>query len=121
MSIVDDWGMDNYRGLEVVQPTNLDEVPLPKFLTDLRDGVAPPPKDAGLARSKQLDKMAKDINDIQEFVKDLDRYAEHAKSAPLVGNEVGPYMAKHLREFRAELVSKGELLFRELQYKRSHT
>lgn len=121
MSIVDDWGMDNYEGLQVNPKYAPEEIPLPKFLTDLRDGLAPPPPDAGLARSKQLDKMAKDVHDIQEFVKNLDIYAKHAKLAPLTDAQVGPYMEKYIRELRAELVDKGTNLYKELEYKRSHT
>lgn len=121
MSIEDDWGMDNYQGLEVVKTSTLEEVPLPKFLTDLRDGVAAPPREAGMARSRQLDKMAKDVADLQEFVEDLDRYAKHAKLAPLTGKAVGPYMERYIRLLRQQSVERGVALFDQLQYKRDHS
>lgn len=115
--INDSWA-DDEIGLRVVQPIEVSE--LPQFLKDLRDGTAEPNLNEGQARVKRLEKMAKNVHDLSEFVNDLDRYAEHAKTAPLVGRDVGIYMGQLLKDIRAKVVAEGKERLEELQYVRSH-
>lgn len=96
-----------------------EEVSLPRSIIALRDGTAPPAPNAGVARAARLTQMEVDDVALTDFVADLDRYIDHARTAELVGPIVGPYMAKLAREERSRLVAKQQKLREELAWLRS--
>lgn len=77
---------------------------LPRWLTDLRDGIEAPPAQQGIARQQRLAKMERDIADLADFIADCDRYAEF----------VPRLMGIHLLERRAQAIVKGRRLREEL-------
>jgi len=91
---------------------DMDKPDLPRTLIELRDGTAPPSKEAGLARAQRLEQMQVNIAACDDVIADLDRYAEHLKAVPpqLVGPIVGPMMARHVRTMRRRAVAKKEQL-----------
>lgn len=84
----------------------------------LRDNEAPPPARAGEARKRRIDSMQTEIAQCADFVADLDRYASHAAKAQLVGNVVGPFMARYLKDLRASTVAHGQRLRDDLAFLR---
>lgn len=122
MTIEDNWADDDISESQGVEVRNVfkESNELPKFLTDLRDGLVGPSPEAGMARARRLEKMQKDVVALSEFVNDLDRYFEHSKTAQLVGGEVGPYMAKFIRDTRNQAIRTGRTIYEQMNYLRSH-
>lgn len=94
---------------------NVNSTPeLPKRLLDLRDGTDDPLPNEGRARQQRLAKLENEIAAMADFIADLDRYAEHAKTAPLVGDIVKPFMAHEIARHRATLVTLGARMHQDL-------
>lgn len=93
----------------------VDEVELPRNLAELRDGIAPPPADAGMARARRLEQMQREITECVAFVEDLDRYATHASQAQLVGRTVGPHMARYIAGLRKRTAAHARRLQDDLR------
>lgn len=110
-----DWGDDTVT----TQATE----ELPKYLTDLRDGIAAPQPNQGSARAARLEQMQRDIAALADFVADLDRYAEHIKQnpPPCVNTLVPIVMRRHVQDLRADAVAKGRRLHDELMYLRGRS
>lgn len=104
--------------LETTPPVD-EDVALPQFIIALRDGTAPPPPNAGVARAARMQQMEVDDIALTDFIADLDRYIDHAARAELVSPIVGPYMAKLNREERSRLVAKQIKLREDLAYLRA--
>jgi hypothetical protein len=112
----DDWRNDM---LETIPSPDMDKPDLPRSIIALRDGTAPPPPNAGVARAARMDKMAADDVKLTDFLADLARYIDHADKAELVGEDCGPHMAKLIRAERDRLAAKQVKLREELAYLRS--
>lgn len=92
------------------------DVPLPKWLTDLRDGDVQQPSDHGVARQQRLAQMERDIAGCVDFVSDCDRYREAINHYPnpCVAVLVPQLMGRYLDDIRARALRKHEQLRSEL-------
>jgi hypothetical protein len=110
--IYDSWADD---GREV------DPGELPVRLSALRDNEEPELPTKGQARQRRMDKMQRELNEIQSFVNDCDRYADAVRDVSLVGQEVRILMSARLAKLRRRAVERGQQIHGELQFLRSQT
>jgi hypothetical protein len=110
----DDWKTD-------ALPTSPPD--LPRWLTDLRDGLDAPPPTAGLARQQRLAQMERDLADCADFVVDADRYLDFLNQFewPHERATVPRMMGRHLDDLRTRAVAKGRRLREELAILRRST
>lgn len=89
---------------------------LPQTLAALRDGTAPEPAYAGLARQQRLAQMERDLAACGDFVDDCDRYSEFMRGldSPCVHDHVPRMMGVHLLEIRAKALQKKRRLREDL-------
>jgi hypothetical protein len=108
----DSWAADVSAPPE--RPVYSDE--LPRWLTDLRDGIETPPAQQSIARQQRLAAMEHELADCRDFIADADRYAEYMEHLenPCVHPVVPRMMGRHLAEMRSRAVARGRQLHTEL-------
>lgn len=111
----DNWS-DDILDDQTIQRIATSDLYLSQTQIALRDGLAPEPTNAGLARQQRLAKMERELADIADFVADCDRYAvfmEHIEN-PCIHDAVPKLMGKHLEDLRRRALATGRQLRQDL-------
>ena len=108
-------GWDNRYDVDAWNADVLD-VPLPRTLIELRDGIAAPAPNQGAARQARIKKMEHEVALCADFVADCDRYRDalNAYPDPCLTPLVPKLMGRHLDQLRAHAVATGRRLRDEL-------
>jgi hypothetical protein len=101
--------------------TNELDMPLPKLLTELRDGTAKPAPNAGQQRQERIAKLQMDIAACQDVIADIDRYLLHLAEQPdpCVHRHVPKMVRGYLKDLRRLAKSNMQAFQTELSLKRT--
>lgn len=104
---VDSWS-DDVLNAPTIRKIAIADIHLSPTMIALRDGVAPEPSQAGIARQQRLARMERTDAELGDIIADCDRYAaymDHLES-PCVHNFVPKMMGHYLSDMRRKALDQ---------------
>lgn len=110
MGVFDDWADDQ---IEEVDPGQLT-----KRLEALKENEPVPLPNEGNARRRRIERLESELNEIKDFLSDVERWDAGQKEIQTIKNDVRLLMFAHLAKLKGRATARGRTIHQELQFLR---